>query len=58
MMCVIMVVSCVVFFLLYMGVIYVVNLVWDVIIMAIKSHTIKAESIVRPEGSSVSLVCM
>lgn len=37
MMCVIMVVSCVVFFLLYMAVIYVVNLGWDVIIMALKS---------------------
>lgn len=56
MMCVIMVVSCIVFFLLYVAVIYVVNLVWDVIIMAIKSRTKKAESIVRPEGSSVSLV--
>lgn len=56
MMCVIMVVSCVVFFLLYMAVIYVVNLGWDVIIMAVKSRTKKTESIVHPEGSAVSIV--
>ncbi len=56
MMCVIMVVSCIVFFLLYMAVIYVVNLVWDVIIMAIKSRTKKAESVVHSEEPAVNLV--
>ena len=56
MMCVIMIVSCIVFFLLYMAVIYVVNLVWDVIIMAIKSRTKKAESVVHSEEPAVNLV--
>jgi hypothetical protein len=39
-----------------MAVIYVVNLMWDVIIMAIKSHTKKAESVVHSEESAVNLV--
>lgn len=56
MMCVIMIVSCIVFFLLYMAVIYVVNLVWDVIIMAIKSRTKKAESVVHSEEPAFNLV--
>lgn len=55
MMCVTMVVSCVVFFLLYMAVIYVVNLGWDVI-MAIKSRTKKAESVVHSKKPAVNLV--
>ena len=54
--CVIMILSCIVFFLLYVAVIYVVNLVWDVIIMAIKSRTKKAESVVHSEEPAVNLV--
>ena len=39
-----------------MAVIDVVNLVWDVIIMAIKSRTKKAESVVHSEEPAVNLV--
>lgn len=56
MMCVIMIISCVVFFLLYMMVIYVVNLLWDAIIIAVRSRVKKTESVVHSEEPAVNLV--
>lgn len=56
MMCVIMIVSWVVFFLLYMMVIYVVNLLWDVIIITVRSRVKKSEAIVNQEGLLVGAI--